>query len=83
MSTKKFPDFVTFSDGLFTLRHVGAGRYYRDAGMWGVNSMWKGNRLVCSDRKGKLAHVFGNELIPCSMRKWKRDNVGYLPKEYQ
>ena len=65
--------------GGLALMHVGDGRYYRDAGRWTVTTMWRDGKLVCSDRKGPLAHAFGTELVECTRSEWAKDNRGYVP----
>ena len=83
MKTGEFPEFVNFGKDRTALRYIGGRKYYRDSGDWEVSVMWKDGKLVCSDRKGHLAHLFNQELFKCSETVWKNDNRGYLTKGYK
>lgn len=72
----KFPDYVSL--GGVMLRHVGRGKYFRDAGVWYINAKWSGETLVCSTRTGHLAHTYGEKLVSVSREEWKNNNAGYV-----
>lgn len=67
--------------GQSVLRHMGKGRYYRDAGVWSVHSHWRDETLVVTDRKGPMAWAFDKELVPCTVQEWENDNQGYLSQD--
>ena len=84
-----YPNFATLNGT--ALRYSGEGKYWRDAGRWSVNSKWIDGKLVCSYEEHpydspyftdpEMAYADGQELKKCTLKEWKKDNDGYLPKE--
>ena len=81
--SREFPEYARLGVGGPALRHTQLYYYYRDAGHWAINVMWRKGKLICSDRKGPMAHAFGEVLVPCTEEEWKKDNDGWLPEGWK
>ena len=71
-----FPRHVKL--GGIALRFTGNRTYFRDAGLWEVKANWKDGKLVCTTRRGPMAHVYGAELVECTSDEWHEQNQEYV-----
>lgn len=84
METKKrttiWPEFVALGGRRGTvLRHVGGGKYYRDAGDWAVQAQEEEGKLVVApSNQHQSVHLVGQFLVATNGLNWKKDNAGYL-----
>lgn len=72
-----FPQYVKFSEGGTVMVHRGNGVYYRDAGAWELQAVFKTGRLLVKG-KGQTSHLDGLELVPATNEEYCGDNAGYV-----
>ena len=60
------------------MRHLGAGKYYRDAGAWSIDTRFENGKIFTVDYYD--SPILDNiELIPTTEKKWRKSNQGYVP----
>jgi hypothetical protein len=68
----ELPKYVTLLSTTLKLKN---GSYWRDAGEWGVDAIWKeGKLLAVSEHK----HLDGQEMKPTTKQIYLKDNEGYV-----
>lgn len=54
------------------------GRYYRDAGAWGIYAKYDGDNLAAVSKIHETARLDGNKITAITKKQYEEDNEGYL-----
>jgi hypothetical protein len=80
MKDKKLPPYVWFTNGKSrtAMRLIDQRRYWRDGGAWGTEfKIESDGSITTCGHTGKLSHLNGKKLVPCTKAEWKKDNGQY------
>lgn len=83
---KQLPHYVKMvhdkeKDHVTHLRHIGGGRYYRDAGHWEVGSKRVNGLLISKNIYGKgMSYLSGKRLVRCSATEYYDHNEGHVAR---